>query len=389
MSASITEALQRAFELLESNQDAEARAVLEPLLREHPDNADAWWIYSHATEDPLEARRALRNVLRIDPEYPEAAETMRMLDLEHPEVVPDAPDLPEIPAASADIDEEPEFLSEAPVARPVPSAAAYPPPTPRRQPSRFPWWIAAVLALVVIIVLVLLLTRPPEQTVEVANATDAAQGMATEQVTMDLDATATAIILIATADVQAVSTDAPLVEPTLETSTADAVPTEPLLETATGDAQNAAPTSDPAVATDAAPPATDTSATLAVNPLPTIDVPVASGSPLEVVQAALSGAGLADFTLASAQTSLGSAYQVTVCSAEGVELRNVVLTSMVALANSISAVPADVTAVSTRVVSCTDSSRVIRNIVASRADAEAFIRGELTQEQYAAFWLSQ
>lgn len=389
MSASRTEALQKAFELLESNQDAAALELLEPLLRQYPDDADAWWIYSHAVTSPVEARRALGNVLRIDPNYPEAAELMRQLEIENPDVVPAAPDLPEVPEVNAAsvVDEEPEFLSETPSARPVvPSAAAYPEPTPQR--SRFPWWIAAVVAIVALVIVVLLLTRPSEDGTQVASATDAPTAAPTteviaettpeEQVVLPVDPTnePEAVVTDAvvpeepTVQAEVVATDtAPVVEPT-----ADA-PVAPTLELIVE------PTTEQVVETDA-------TLAVVVEPLPTVTT-LSAENPLEAVQSTLAGAGLADFTVAGAQTSAGNAYQVTVCSAEGVELRNVLLTSMVALASATPVIPADVTAISTRIVSCTDSSQVLRVIVASRADAEAFIRGELTQEQFAAFWLSQ
>ena len=67
-------ALSRAFELVESGDYEEARAILDPILDADKNNADAWWIYAHAATDPDEGREALENVLRINPTYPGAAE---------------------------------------------------------------------------------------------------------------------------------------------------------------------------------------------------------------------------------------------------------------------------------------------------------------------------
>ena len=69
-------ALSRAYDLVEAGKYDEARAILEPILADNRDNADAWWIYAHAVTDPDEGRNALENVLRINPRYPDAAELL-------------------------------------------------------------------------------------------------------------------------------------------------------------------------------------------------------------------------------------------------------------------------------------------------------------------------
>lgn len=77
-------ALSRAYELVEAGKPDEARTVLEPILINDRDNADAWWIYAHSVNDPTEARHAIGNVLRINPNYPGAAELMAALDQQYP-----------------------------------------------------------------------------------------------------------------------------------------------------------------------------------------------------------------------------------------------------------------------------------------------------------------
>lgn len=61
--------LTQAYELIEANRIDEARDLLTPLLNEHPDNADLWWVYAHAVDDPAQARLALENVKRLDGDY--------------------------------------------------------------------------------------------------------------------------------------------------------------------------------------------------------------------------------------------------------------------------------------------------------------------------------
>ncbi|MFQ3568082.1 MAG: tetratricopeptide repeat protein [Aggregatilineales bacterium] len=111
------ETLVRAHELIEAGNPEEALTLLRPVLDAEPDNADAWWIYAHAVSDPEEARRALGNVLSLDPGYPEAAELLALLNEQYPivetpsELVEDTADI--VPLEGAQIG-EPEFLPPPP-----------------------------------------------------------------------------------------------------------------------------------------------------------------------------------------------------------------------------------------------------------------------------------
>ncbi|MEM6527054.1 MAG: hypothetical protein AAF653_02100 [Chloroflexota bacterium] len=72
MTASHDRVLTQAYELIEANQIDEARDLLQPLLDEHPDDPDVWWVYAHAVTDRAEARRALEKVKSLDADaYPE------------------------------------------------------------------------------------------------------------------------------------------------------------------------------------------------------------------------------------------------------------------------------------------------------------------------------
>lgn len=72
MSAAANPELVRAYQLIESDDLEKARSLLDSYLEQDRDNADAWWLYAHAVNDPMEAQDALRNVLRLDPAYPGA-----------------------------------------------------------------------------------------------------------------------------------------------------------------------------------------------------------------------------------------------------------------------------------------------------------------------------
>ncbi len=66
--------LMHAYELIEAGNLEQAKTLLMPILAGDKNNADAWWIYSHAVTDPQSAKEALDNVLRIDRDYSGARE---------------------------------------------------------------------------------------------------------------------------------------------------------------------------------------------------------------------------------------------------------------------------------------------------------------------------
>lgn len=72
MSQPSSEQLQRAYELIQSDDIAEAHMILARHLAKHRDDVDAWWLMVYATEDQNEAERALQNVLRLDPNHEQA-----------------------------------------------------------------------------------------------------------------------------------------------------------------------------------------------------------------------------------------------------------------------------------------------------------------------------
>ena len=73
------QSLTHVYTLIEAGKLSEARVVLEPMLEKDADNADVWWVYVHAVEDPADAQTALNNVLRLDPDYPGANKLMQAL----------------------------------------------------------------------------------------------------------------------------------------------------------------------------------------------------------------------------------------------------------------------------------------------------------------------
>lgn len=59
------EQLDRAYSLLRDGQSAEALLLLENLIREDPENEDAWWIYANGVTETEAKKNALHHVLRL------------------------------------------------------------------------------------------------------------------------------------------------------------------------------------------------------------------------------------------------------------------------------------------------------------------------------------
>jgi hypothetical protein len=106
MSNDINQSLSEIYELIEANDLNEAERLLKPILSEHPDNADAWWLYAHAVQDPEAARMALNTVLKLDEDYPEAKQLLQSLDEKYPEAVFIPPSLPDLPATPSSNDND-------------------------------------------------------------------------------------------------------------------------------------------------------------------------------------------------------------------------------------------------------------------------------------------
>lgn len=79
MSDKTSETLQEAFELIEKDQLAEARELLQPLSTSEANNPAFWWVYAHAVDSEEEGIGALDKVVKLDPTYPGATELKKIL----------------------------------------------------------------------------------------------------------------------------------------------------------------------------------------------------------------------------------------------------------------------------------------------------------------------
>lgn len=80
MSNQSNDSLQRAYELIESEDYQAAKDILSDYLEENPDDTEAWWLYSHAVDDVEEAKKALQHVVTNTDEFSEASELLQELE---------------------------------------------------------------------------------------------------------------------------------------------------------------------------------------------------------------------------------------------------------------------------------------------------------------------
>ncbi len=93
--------LEHAHHLIQQAQYAEAFALLQPFVAEHPDKAEAWFLLAHVVDTPAQMAEALRRVLHLQPSHAEAQSVYAQLMQDFPELAApksteeSAPDRPE------------------------------------------------------------------------------------------------------------------------------------------------------------------------------------------------------------------------------------------------------------------------------------------------------
>src|ERR1700750_2066019 len=68
--------LEQAYNLIQQEKLDQAIAIIKPITKAEPNNADAWWLMANAVSEPPDAYEALNNVLRIKPNHAEAKELL-------------------------------------------------------------------------------------------------------------------------------------------------------------------------------------------------------------------------------------------------------------------------------------------------------------------------
>src|SRR5688500_6886062 len=78
---SIQEELKQAYQLIRAGDKAGAQAILTQICQYAPENTDACWLLANATDDLAQKRRALHNLLKIDPFHEKADALLQKLDV--------------------------------------------------------------------------------------------------------------------------------------------------------------------------------------------------------------------------------------------------------------------------------------------------------------------
>src|SRR5947207_1025537 len=78
--------LEQAYDLIQQDKLDQAIALLKPITKKEPDNADAWWLMANAVSEPTDAHNALQNVLRLNPSNDQARELLQQLEQEFPQL---------------------------------------------------------------------------------------------------------------------------------------------------------------------------------------------------------------------------------------------------------------------------------------------------------------
>jgi len=384
MSSSTTsDSLSKAYQLIEVDELAAARAVLEPILASDASNVDAWWLYAHAVTDTFAARKALDEVIRLDPHYPGALELMGQLEVVSRS---DAETEPLPVADMTELDLEPDFdegqfddeEEEAPVIAPVTDLRDSIGGSPRR--SWVP--IAALVAIVAVVLLAaILLLQPaapdggndvvavPSPTVELGIGVIQTEAVTdepivvippTQEETEPLPVETEAVIIIDEESIVEEPTEAVIEEEPIMTEPVEVV-TEEATEIVAVDAASAGSTQ--------------------VAMLP----PGADFTPLVDALAAYS---VAPDDVTEMETNLGETVVVTVCTESSASVRQNLPAVMDVIASRAAVLASDAEAIGARLVNC-DTDRSLIFIAVPKEQAVEYAVGNLTAEDFQASWRPQ
>lgn len=76
---STSDQLQQAYRLIRDGNKTQAMAIIVPIVRAEPNNADAWWLLANAVSEVDQQRRALEQVLRLRPNDDKARQMMERI----------------------------------------------------------------------------------------------------------------------------------------------------------------------------------------------------------------------------------------------------------------------------------------------------------------------
>ncbi len=377
--------LERAYRLIQQDHLDEAIALLNPFVAKNPDNADAWWLLANAVSEPSEARRALDNVLRINPGNMQARDLLEKLEQEFPNYAPvgsftDDSGLDDMFGQKSndpfDTDRMPSFVNEGPKSSPRnfvddPAAKAgrrsQATGSTRRSPL-LPVLLALLLIVVIGGAIAFFVTRQPvlapsssptsvaAVSSPAANST-AAVGATTEATSM---ATATATLLATTSAMT--NATAPATEAVSVMAT----------ESATLTGQATAEATETIAAT--------AEATLSATEAVSLD------DSIKAVTETFRAGGSADAEARLDTSALGKTLFVRLCSKAGPDLAKAVNSARELLAAQGVPLKDQVQAIGVEIVNCTNASQSLYKGVASIQDAVAFVDKTIDAKKFRASW---
>jgi cytoskeletal protein RodZ len=354
--------LNAAYEAIKAKDLSKARDLLSAYLIDHPNDVDAWWLYSYAVTDVEQARKALETVLRLDPAYPGARDLLNELEAAAPGAPAPAStqEAPGIRPLAGRTPEIPLTTTVGPDDSPDESAEFGFPDEPAREPGGVSRVLIGTLAAIIVFLIVAALLVLPNLNRQQTVGDSPTVGVPTESAVPDT------------------STEAPTDAATEEVT--DTVATESPADDATATDESA--TDEPV--TDTAP--TDEPATQAASPIPEASAEpttetVASDPMQPIYDALMDGYDYIPGTAGIETTELGETVTVSICAPPAQsELRALIPSAMTQLARASESMPAEAQAVAARFVNCTDNAE-LRRVALNMADAQAFAAGALTDDE--------
>ncbi|MEO8607677.1 MAG: tetratricopeptide repeat protein [Chloroflexota bacterium] len=339
------EALDKAFELIESDRLDEARAILKPILDTEKDNPDVWWLYAHAVTDPETARLALNNVQRLDPNYLNTGDLLYALENRSPgggvtdvadrepsflPAVPSTlPDMPQTGKKPDDDENEWDAFDEDNDDTPVPL-------------FRRPAFLLVVGFLVFLIIAAFVVLNPQSQPPIISET-------------------------IVPTDASSVAEIPTVVFETLAPTDAVSIAQVPTVENIvpTGEV----PTLEPAMST-----------------FPAIGTTPSSEVSFDNIVSALGAFELPGQAVAMEKTTLGNnTVMVSVCTEAGAKLRQTLPAVSDALSTEFQSLPADLDGLGIRMLDCASNTTLLV-IGVSTDDIRAFTAGNLDKAAFQAKW---
>jgi cytoskeletal protein RodZ len=442
--------LERIYRLIQAEKLDEAVDALRPIVKEDADNEDAWWLLANAATDPAEAKDALHNVLRLNPENAQASKLVDQLHEAYPELKPAAAGVTELDWSPQDFEDvlgtspakpldpfgddrepgfaaqgelakanfpQPEFFPEkfgdVPLHEPAgsltgatgaaaPTAAAAEPPKvgapvamtepPPDEPGRLiPILMGIMLVIVVIFGALYLLNRP-----------SGGNGVTTTETSVP-----TSVALASVAP----STSESAVSTASAPETANAPATQAVPMTGTTTVTESTPTTAPAVTGEAgtaiaatAAPQTGTSAPNGGTPAATTPVEVATNpatasaapstplAPLALSLGAIAEpfktGGLADASATVGDSILGQTLTVQFCSKLGLDLLRNTDKTRDQLATLAAPYASEIAAIGIKITNCTDTTNVLYSKVVPIAVVKAYVEQKVDVRKYRASWIN-